>query len=324
MKWLCMVALAGLAVFGTPAAGHAQDMPKCSIRIIVSGIAGGTPDLIARTEAEMFTAALGNSAIVENKTGGLGAITSVQAVKSAPPNGCTLLAANASLFSILPNLYKKPPFDPLNDFIPVTILATSPNLLVVNANVPARTVDELVALMKAEPDKYVLGSGGIGTPMHLYGELIRMQTGNAMTHVPYKGSPPAIMDVVAGRVQILFDQIPSLLAHIQSGALRPIAVASPRRSALLPEVPTLKEAGIPGADAISWFGLVAPRGTPKSVIDAYSDILRKGLQDPKVIARLKVLGADPLGTTPEEMATYMDAQRKAWEPLVQTSGVTID
>jgi tripartite-type tricarboxylate transporter receptor subunit TctC len=323
LQWISNLVLAGALVLA-PAALQAQELPKCSIRIVVSGAAGGTPDLIARTEADMFAAALGTSAVVENKVGGLGAITSVNAVKASEPNGCTMLAANASLFSIMPTLYKKPPFDPLNDFVPVSILATSANLLVVNADVPAKTLNELIALLKANPDKYVFGSGGIGTPMHLYAELVRAQTGQKITHVPYKGSPPAIMDVVAGRAQFIFDQIPSLLAQIQAGKLRPIAVASPQRSQLLPDVPTLKEAGLVGADAVSWFGLMAPKGTPAHVREAYAEILRKGIKDAKVIARLKALGAEPFGTTSAEMADYLDRQRKAWEPLVKASGVVID
>ena len=322
MKWIGTIALAGVVLVAANA--HGQEPPGCTVKIVVSGPPGGTPDLIARLGAEKLSAGLGRPVVVENKAGGLAAVTSIEAVKSAEANGCTLLAANASLFSIMPTLYKKPPFDTANDFVPVSLLATSPNVLVVNAKVPAQNWQEFIALLKSQPGKYLLGSGGVGTPMHLYGEMLKTQFKLEFTHVPFRGSAPAIVGLLSDQIQFVFEQIPSFLPHVQAGTLRAIAVAGEQRSELLPNVPTLTEEGVAGANATSWFGLVAPRGTPKRVIDSYANALREGMKDPQVITRLQTVGAATVGTTPEEMAAYMASQLQRWTPLVKASGVTVD
>jgi tripartite-type tricarboxylate transporter receptor subunit TctC len=316
--------IASLCSFAMALPVQAQDPSNCTVRIVVSGPAGGTPDLIARVGAEKLSAGLGRPVVVENRAGGAAAITTVQAVKAAEPNGCTLMAANASLFSISPHAYKRPQFDAAADFVPVSVLATSPNVLVVNAATSAKTLNELVALLQAQPDKYSFGSGGLGTPMHLYGELIKTHAKVSFTHVPYRGSAAVTIGLLGKEVQFMFEQIPSFINHVQAGTLRALAVAGPTRSSLLEGVPTLTEAGVSGADAVSWFGLVAPRGTPKALVDRYSAIVREGVKTPQDIARLKVVGADTVGTTPEEMAAYMQHQFKAWEPLVKASGVQIE
>ena len=324
MRVIGGLVLAGAIAVAMAGGANAQDMPNCSVKIIVSGPPGGTPDLIARLGAEKISAGIGRPVVVENRAGGLGAITSIEAVKAAEPNGCTLFAANASLFSIMPTLYKKPPFDAANDFMPVSVVARSPNVLVINAKFPATNWQEMIALLKANPGKYFLGSGGIGTPMHLYGELLKAQFGLEYTHVPYRGSAPAILGLLADQVQFVFEQIPSFLSHAQVGTLRAIAVASETRSALLPDVPTLTELGIKDADAVSWFGLVAPRGTPRRTIEIYANHLREGVKDPSVIERLKIIGAETVGTTPDEMATYMASQLRKWTPLVKASGIIVE
>ena len=322
MQWIGTIALASVVLVAANARG--QEPPVCTVKIVVSGPAGGTPDLIARLGAEKLSAGLGRPVVVENKAGGLAAVTSIETVKSAEANGCTLLAANASLFSIMPTLYKKPPFDTANDFVPVSLLATSPNVLVVNAKVPAQNWKEFIALLKSHPGKNLMGSGGVGTPMHLYGEMLKTQFSLEFTHVPFRGSAPAIVGLLSDQIQFLFERIPSFLPHVQAGTLRAIAVAGEQRSELLPNVPTLTEEGVAGANATSWFGLVAPRGTPKRVIDSYANALRDGVKDPQVIARLRTVGAATVGTTPEEMATYMASQLQRWTPLVKASGVTVD
>ena len=318
------VVLAGAIAVVVVGVTNAQELPNCSVKIVVSGPPGGTPDLIARLGAEKISAGIGRPVVVENRAGGLGAITSIDAVKAAEPNGCTLFAANASLFSIMPTLYKKPPFDAANDFIPVSVVARSPNVLVINAKFPATNWQEMIALLKANPGKYLLGSGGIGTPMHLYGQLLKAQFGLEYTHVPYRGSAPAILGLLADQVQFVFEQIPSFLSHAQVGTLRAIAVASDTRSALLPDVPTLTELGIKDADAASWFGLVAPRGTPSRTIEIYAKHLREGVRDPLVIERLKIIGAESVGTTPDEMVIYMASQLRKWTPLVKASGIVVE
>ena len=317
-------ALASMIAVAMAGGANAQDIPNCSVRIVVSGPPGGTPDLIARLGAEKISAGIGRPVVVENRAGGLGAITSIEAVKASEPNGCTLFAANASLFSIMPTLYKKPPFDAANDFIPVSVVAKSPNVLVVNAKFPATNWQEMIALIRANPGKYFLGSGGIGTPMHLYGELLKAQFRLEYTHVPYRGSAAAILGLLADQVQFVFEQIPSFLSHAQVGTLRAIAVASESRSELLRDVPTLTELGIIDADAASWFGLVAPRGTPRKTIEIYANHLREGVKDPSIIDRLKIVGAETVGTTPDEMATYMASQLRKWTPLVKASGVIVE
>jgi tripartite-type tricarboxylate transporter receptor subunit TctC len=324
MKWIGGLAFASIAAAALAGSAGAQEMPNCTVKIVVSGPAGGTPDLIARLEAEKLSAGIGRPAVVENRAGGLAAITSIEAVKAAEPNGCTLFAANASLFSIMPTLYKKPPFDFATDFLPVAVVAKSPNVLVTNAKFPAKNWKEMIAVLKANPGKYNIGSGGVGTPMHLYGELLKTQFGLEYTHVPYRGSAAAVLGLLANEVQFVFEQIPSFISHAKAGTLRAIAVAGENRSKLLPDVPTLTEEGVQGADAVSWFGLVAPRGTPQPIIERYASILREGVKDPKVIERLSVVGAETVGTTPDEMAAYMASQLGKWRPLVKASGVTVD
>jgi tripartite-type tricarboxylate transporter receptor subunit TctC len=324
MRVIGGLAFASMIVLAMAGGASAQDIPNCSVKIVVSGPAGGTPDLIARLGAEKISAGIRRPVVVENRAGGLGAITSIEAVKASEPNGCTLFAANASLFSIMPTLYKKPPFDSANDFIPVSVVAKSPNVLVVNAKFPATNWQEMIALIKANPGKYFLGSGGIGTPMHLYGELLKAQFRLEYTHVPYRGSAAAILGLLADQVQFVFEQIPSFLSHAQVGTLRAIAVASESRSDLLRDVPTLTELGIKDADAASWFGLVAPRGTPRKTIEIYANHLREGVKDPSLIERLKIVGAETVGTTPDEMAAYMESQLRKWTPLVKASGVIVE
>jgi tripartite-type tricarboxylate transporter receptor subunit TctC len=324
MRMIGGLVLAGVIVVAMVGATSAQELPNCTVKIIVSGPPGGTPDLIARLGAEKISAGIGRPVVVENRAGGLGAITSIEAVKASEPNGCTLFAANASLFSIMPTIYKKPPFDAANDFIPVSVVAKSPNVLVTNSQFPAKNWTEMIALLKANPGKYFLGSGGIGTPMHLYGQMLKAQFGLEFTHVPYRGSAAAILGLLADQVQFVFEQIPSFLSHVQVGTLRAIAVAGETRSVLLPDVPTLAELGIQDADAASWFGLVAPRGTPRKIIEIYANHLREGVKDPTVVERLKVVGAETVGTTPDEMAAYMASQLRKWAPLVKASGVIVE
>ena len=324
MRVIGGLAFASMIVVAMAGGARAQDIPNCSVKIVVSGPPGGTPDLIARLGAEKISAGIRRPVVVENRAGGLGAITSIEAVKASEPNGCTLFAANASLFSIMPTLYKKPPFDSANDFIPVSVVAKSPNVLVFNAKFPATNWQEMIALIKANPGKYFLGSGGIGTPMHLYGELLKAQFRLEYTHVPYRGSAAAILGLLADQVQFVFEQIPSFLSHAQVGTLRAIAVASDSRSDLLRDVPTLTELGIKDADAASWFGLVAPRGTPRKTIEIYANHLREGVKDPSLIERLKIVGAETVGTTPDEMAAYMESQLRKWTPLVKASGVIVE
>jgi len=303
---------------------QAQTAPDCTIRIVVSGPAGGTPDLIARLGADKLRAGLNRTVVVENRAGGRAAVSSIQAVRAAPPDGCMLLAANASIFSIGPHLYKDAPYDPVGDFTPIAVLATSPNVLLVNASVPARDLKSFIELLKGDGAKYNFGSGGLGTPMHIYGALLSTRFNVTITHVPYRGSAAVVTDLVSGQVQFAFEQIPAFISHVKSGSLRALAVAGPARSPLLPDVPTFAELGIEGADAVSWFGTVAPRGTPPAIIDRYAQILRDGMRDPQVMEKLSSVGAEPSGMTPAQMIPYMQDQKSKWAPLVAAAGVTVE
>jgi len=316
-------ALVAALMMLVPSAASALDIPTCTIRIVVSGPAGGTPDLIARLGAAKLASGLGRTVVVENQSGGAAAVMSINTVKNSQPNGCTLLAANASIFSISPSLYSKPLFDPA-DFLPISVNAVSPNVLIVNPKVPAKNVAELIAVVKSEPDKMNFGSGGLGTPMHLYGAMLASRFGFKLNHVPYRGSAPVVTDLISNQVQFTFEQFPTFIAQMETGNVRALAVAGAARSAVMPGLPTLIEEGVAGADAVSWFGLVAPRGTPKHIRDAYAQVLNEGMRDLEVAARLKVLGAEPMDATPEKMQAWMDSQLAKWSPLVKASGVVID
>lgn len=316
-------ALVAAFLIGAPSGAYALDIPTCTIRIIVSGPAGGTPDLIARLGAAKLASGLGRTVVVENQSGGAAAVTSINTVKNAQPNGCTLMAANASIFSISPTLYSKPLFDPA-DFLPISVNAISPNVLIVNPKLPVKNLAELIALVKSEPDKINFGSGGLGTPMHLYGAMLASRFGFKLNHVPYRGSAQVVADLISNQVQFTFEQFPTFIAQVETGNVRPLAVAGAARSAVMPGLPTLIEEGVTGADAVSWFGLVAPRGTPKDFRDAYAQVLNEGMRDPEVTARLKLLGAEAMDATPDKMQAWMDSQLAKWSPLVKTSGVVID
>ena len=316
-------ALACAFIFLAPPGAGAVEIPNCTIRIVVSGPAAGTPDLIARLGADKLGAALGRNVVVENQSGGAAAIMSINVVKNAKPDGCTLLAANASIFSISPTLYSKPLYDPA-DFQPISVNAVSPNVLIVNSKVPAKNLAELVALVKAQPEKMNFGFGGVGTPMHLSGAMLAARFDLRMNRVPYRGSAPVIADLVGNQVQFTFEQFPSFIAQVGPGNVRALAVAGAARSAVMPDIPTLIEEGVAGADAVSWFGLVAPRGTPPDIREAYAKILSDGVRDPVVVARLKSLGAEAKGATPAETQAWMDGQLAKWTPLVKASGVVID
>jgi tripartite-type tricarboxylate transporter receptor subunit TctC len=317
--WLALI----LAVLASPIPANAVEAPNCTIKVVVTGPAGGTPDLIARVGAEKLRVGIDRNVVVENKVGGLGAAPSIVEVRNAAADGCTLLAANASIFSIAPSLYKTPPYDP-KDFVPISLLAISPNVLLVNASVPAKTLDEFVALVRKDSGKLNFGSGGVGTPMHLYGALLQTKFGLVFPHVPYRGSAPVMTDLISNQVQFVFEQIPSFIAHQKSGAVRALAVANATRSPLLPDVPTFAELGVSGADAVSWFGLVAPSRTPPEIIELYSKALRDGMKDPQVRDRLAQVGAEAVGATPAETAAYLEGQREKWIPLVAASGVKVD
>ncbi|KAG0955265.1 hypothetical protein G6F31_012922 [Rhizopus arrhizus] len=301
---LC-VAAATLAMPLTSGIAHAEDAyPSKPIRLIVPFAAGGTPDIVARIVAEGLGRELGQAVVVENRGGGGGSIGADALVRSAP-DGYTLGVATVSTMATNPATNPKNPYNPIKDFTPITNLVNVPNVLTVNPAVPAKSLAEFITLLKANPGKYSYASSGAGGIGHLDGELFKSLTQTDMVHVPYRGSGPALNDVIAGQVNAQFDNLPSSMPHIQAGKLRALAVAAPKRLPALPDVPTFKEGGLPEMDNMAWYGLVAPAGTPQAVVDRIHDAAVKALKDPKIVQRLADGGSLVDGNTPAEYAAQI-------------------
>ena len=299
-----------------------QDYPVRAVRIVVPFAAGATNDIVARLFARKFSEQTKQPFVVENRAGGSG-IPGAEFVARSVPDGYTLLLGNTSLLGIHVSLYSKLPYDP-RDFAPVSVLAISPSALVVHPSVPAKSASELIAHAKASPGKLNYASAGNGTPFHLSAELFKAQTGTNMVHVPYKGAAPALSDLLAGEVQLMFDNIPSVLPHIRSGKVRAIATTGATRLSLLPEVPTLAEAGFKNAQSVSWFAIVAPKGTPKDIIARLHAEIVKAESQADVRQRLYELGAEPVGNSPEEAAEHIRAEIAKWEKVIKESGAKAD
>jgi tripartite-type tricarboxylate transporter receptor subunit TctC len=308
----------------TPAVALAQSYPSRTIKIVVPLAAGGTNDIIARILAERLTDALKTSVIVENRPGGAGGSVGADTVAKAEPDGYTLLLASTATLAINPSLYAKLPYDPQRDFEPISVVGTSPLILVVNASLPAKSVAELIALLRAKPGGYSYASAGKGTPLHLVAELFGAKTGTQIVHVPYRGAAPAVSDLLAGHVHVMFDNLPSVLPHIQAGTLRPLLVTGSRRLSQIPDTPTVIEAELSGAEAVSWFALAAPKGTPPEVVRKLSEAVRALLKSPDVSARLVGLGTEPWGSTPDEMKSHVVRETAKWANIVKEAGATVD
>jgi len=301
----------------------AQDYPARPVKIVVTFSAGATNDTFARLLAPKLADLLNQSVVVENRPGGSG-IPGADYVAKSAADGYTLLMGNTTILAIMGSLFRKLPFDPQRDFAPVSVLAVSPSVLVVNPSVPVRTVAELVAFAKANPGKLNYGSAGNGTPFHLSGELFKGQTGITLTHVPYKGNAPAIVDLLAGQVQMLFANPPDVLGHLNAGKLRPIVWTGAKRTPLLPEVPTVVEAGLANAESVSFFAFAVPKGTPKDVIARLNRETVKVLKLPDVRQRMLELGAEPVGSSPEEAEVFLRREFAKWAKVIKDSGAKVD
>jgi len=301
----------------------AAGYPDKPIRLVVPFPPGGTTDILGRVLAQRLSETLGQQVIVDNRPGAGGTIGS-DVVAKAAPDGYTLMFATVGTQSINGSLYKRLPFDPQKDFTPVAPFASVPNILVVNPKVPANSVKELVTYAKSHPGSLNMGSAGNGTTNHLSGEMFKSMTGAQIMHVPYKGSGPAMADLLANQVQIMFDNLPGSLPHVKSGKLRALAVTSTTRSPVLPDVPTMGEAGVPGYAADVWFGVVGPNNLPKDVLAKLSGEIGRIAQDKSTQEKLAKQGAMPLSSTPQEFAARIRSDATKWGKLVRDSGATVD
>ena len=318
----CMAAAALTALSLAAGLAQAQAWPERPVTLIVPFPPGGTTDVLARALAEKLQVALGQTVIVESKPGA-GATLGADVVAKAKPDGYTLLVG-AVHHTIATSVYKKLPYDFQKDFQPLTVIAMVPNVLAVAASSPARTVAELVALAKAAKPELSYGSNGNGTAQHLIGTQFQNQTGTTLLHVPYKGSGPLTTDLLGGQVTMSFDTITPVLPHIQAGKLRALAVSTARRSSALPQVPKLAESGLPGVDIGTWFGVLAPAATPKSVTTRLADEMRKIIRSPEFGKRMADIGAEPVGNSPEQMAQQIKEETEKFARLVRDAKVSID
>ncbi len=306
MRWASALALA-LAI---GAAGAQSDYPVRPVRIIVPSPPSGGTDIVARVLAQHFSNAFGQQFFVENKPGA-GNVIGIEAAARAAPDGYTLLVS-ASTIALNSVLYKKVPYDPVRDFAPITLAATAPNILVVNPKLPLKTLADLIAAAKAQPGKLSYGTPGIGTSPHLCMELFKSMAGVDLQHVPYKGTAAAVMDIIGGQIEVAFATALTAKPLIDAGRLRALAVSGPRRVEALPGVPPVAEAGVPGYEAMQWYGLLAPAGTPSAIIERVHAEAMVALRSPEMKARLAADGAEPAGTTPAEFGAYIKRELQKW------------
>jgi tripartite-type tricarboxylate transporter receptor subunit TctC len=325
---LTALTLAPLAAL--PLSAAAQAWPSKPVRIVVPFPPAGTTDILARALAPELQRAFGQPFVVENKPGAGGNIGAAEVAKAAP-DGHTLLMGTVGTHAINPALYAKMPYDHVKDFVPVTLVAGVPNVLVLNPGIAQRysiaSVADLARAARANPDKLTFASSGNGTSIHLSGELFKALTGTQMVHSPYRGSGPALLDLMGGNVDLMFDNLPSAMPHIKSGKLLALAVTSAARSSALPELPTVAEAGgaaLASFEASSWFGLLAPAGTPMDIVNRIQQETAKALATPAMRERLQSQGAIPSGNTPTEFARLIDAETRKWAPVVKASGAKVD
>ena len=302
---------------------QAQQWPSKPLKLVVPFTAGGSTDTVARIVAEKLTPRLGQPVIVENRAGAGGQIGSDHVAKS-PPDGYTFLVGTSSTMAIAPYVFSKPLYNPNRDFAPVTLLGIADIIVVVNANVPIRNTKQLLDYARANPGKLTFASGGNGSISHLLGEYFKSMAKVDMLHVPYKGDAQMVTDLIGGQVNMAFGTAVAFLPHIKSGKVAPVAVTNPKRSTTLTELPTLNESGVPGYEAVQWFGIAAPTGTPREVIDRLYKEIRAILDMPEVQKRFTELGFDVAGSTPEEFGRFLQAENEKWKKIAEIAGTKLD
>jgi tripartite-type tricarboxylate transporter receptor subunit TctC len=322
MRWRGGILLCAVALAVHAAPGAAQTYPNRTIRMIVGFTPGGGTDIMARLIASKLPEALGQPVVVENRPGAATNIANEMVARSAP-DGYTLLVGT-SVVAINMALYKKLPYDTLRDFAPVSLFAEAPNVVVVSNKVAARTLQELVAAARAKPGVLNYSSAGSGTSQHMSGELLKLRTGTDIVHVPFKGTAPSLTAVMGGDVDISFANIPAIIQHVKAGRLRPLALSGDRRSELMPEVPTVAEAGIPGGTVGVWYGVLAPAATPREIVDTLSTAIVKIAHSPDMKQRLAEQGAEAVGSTPEAFGKLLREEVARWTEVVNAAGIKAD
>lgn len=304
------------------AAQDTADYPKAVIKLVIPYPPGGPTDLVGRLAAMAMGETLKQTIFIDNKPGASGMIGAALVAKAAP-DGYTLLT-NASLHVINPSVYDKVPYDSFNDFAPITQIVDVPLVLVVNSDMPVSNVRELISYLKSRKGTINFGSAGNASSQHLSGELFKLKTGIPLQHVPYKGSSPALTDLMGGQIQLMFDSMPSAMPFITSGKLKALAVTTKKRSSTLPNIPTMQESGVEGYETSTWYGLWAPKGTPPEIVTKLSQAAQEALKKPEVVAHYQRMGAEPVGSSPKEFQAYLRSEEKKWAEIVKRSGARAD
>ena len=316
-------ALAALFVLAAGAAVAQANYPAKAIRYVVPFPAGGPLDIVARALGQDLTRSWNQPVIIDNRPGAGGNI-GADLVAKAPPDGYTILMGAVSTHAINVTLYSKLPYDPIKDFAPVTLITSVPNVLVMHPSLPVKNVKDLIALAKARPGQLNFASGSTGSAGHLAGELFDSMAGVQMTHIPYKGAAPAVIDLIAGHVSLMFDNLASALPNIKSARVRALAVTTLKRSPLLPALPTISESGLRGFDVSTWFGIFAPAGTPPDIVAKLNAEIVRILHTPEMRERLAALGAEPIGNKPDEFAAFIKSEIQKYAKVVKASGAKAD
>ena len=318
---LCVAA--AQAVAQGPSTSSGQAFPAKPLKMIIPYPPGGGNDTLGRLFAAKLGDRLGQPVVVENRPGA-GTLIGTELAAKSPPDGYTILLSSIATHALSPNLYSKVPYDPIKDFAPITLLGIAPTVLVVPADLPAKDLADLVAAAKAKPGGLAYASGGNGTPPHINGEVFKSVAGVDLLHVPYKGGGPALVDLMAGRVQVMLDTAASAMPHVRSGKLRALAITGAKRSPEYPDIPTFAEAGLPGYDTNAWYSMHAPAGTPPEVVRRLNAELVASLKDPDVQARFKQLTTEPVGNTPEEFAAFVKAELDKYARVIKSAGIRLD
>ncbi len=319
----CCLLSAALYASGSAPIAHAQGYPAKPVRLVVGGPAGGGADVIMRPMAQRLSEQMGQQVIVDNRPGA-GSIISGQIVMATPADGYTLLQASSSGFAVSPFLQKKQPYDPERDFTPVTMVAIAPMLITVNPALPVRSVKDLVGLAKAKHNQLLYGSNGQGSFSHLTTELFSRTAGISMTHVPYKGGTPAVIDTVSGQVQLIITALPTLISQVKASRLRAIAVTSTKRSSAVPDLPTVAESGYPGFESVQWYGVFAPKGTPSAITERLYYEIRKAGESPALKTPLAQEGAELIVNGPQQLAAYLNGEIAKWRKVIRDSNIVLE